>query len=193
MPDALDVLLGVSVERGVECAMRDGVVLRADVYRPLAGGSHPVLLLRLPYDKTAANSNFGYAHPSWYARQGYVVVVQDTRGRYTSDGVFTPFEHEARDGYDTIEWAARLPGSNGRVGMYGFSYPGAVQLLAAAQQPPSLVTICPGFTGSQFYEGWTYRQGAFALAFAAPCDVGASTTTTGASPCRRSTSAAGTT
>jgi putative CocE/NonD family hydrolase len=168
VPDALGILLGVTVERGVECAMRDGVVLRADVYRPLGGGVHPVLLLRLPYDKTAANSNFGYAHPSWYARQGYVVVVQDTRGRYTSDGVFTPFQHEAEDGYDTIEWAAGLPGSDGRVGMYGFSYPGAAQLLAATQQPPSLVTICPGFTASQFYEGWTYRQGAFALAFAAP-------------------------
>jgi uncharacterized protein len=166
VPDALDALLGVSVERGVECAMRDGVVLRADVYRPLGGGAHPVLLIRLPYDKTAANSNFGYAHPSWYARQGYLVVVQDTRGRYSSDGDFSPFRHEAEDGYDTIEWAARLPGANGRVGMYG--YPGAVQLLAAALQPPSLVAISPGFTGSQFYEGWTYRQGAFALAFAAP-------------------------
>ena len=118
--------------------------------------------------RPAANSNWGYSHPSWYARQGYMVVVQDTRGRYTSDGEFYPFLNEAEDGYDTIEWAAALPGSNGRVGMYGFSYPGAVQLLAATLQPPSLVTICPGFTGSQFYDGWTYNQGAFALAFAAP-------------------------
>jgi uncharacterized protein len=166
--DPLGTLLGVEVERDVECAMRDGVVLRADVYRPLGGGVHPVLLIRLPYDKAAADSNFGYSHPSWYARQGYVVVVQDTRGRYTSDGVFTPFEHEAEDGYDTIEWAAGLPGSNGRVGMYGFSYPGLIQLLAAAEQPPSLVTICPAFTGAQAYEGWTWNQGAFALSFAAP-------------------------
>jgi uncharacterized protein len=166
--DSLGRLLGVEVERDVECAMRDGVVLRADVYRPLGGGVHPVLLIRLPYDKTAADSNFGYSHPTWYARQGYVVVVQDTRGRYTSDGVFTPFEHEAEDGYDTIEWAAALPGSNGRVGMYGFSYPGLIQLMAAAEQPPSLVTICPAFTGAQAYEGWTWNQGAFALSFAAP-------------------------
>jgi putative CocE/NonD family hydrolase len=164
----IDALLGVDVEHGVECAMRDGVVLRADVHRPIGGGAHPVLLIRLPYDKTAADSNFGYSHPSWYARQGYMVVVQDTRGRYTSDGLFTPFLHEAEDGYDTIEWAAALPGSNGRVGMYGFSYPGLIQLLAAAEQPPSLVTICPAFTGAQAYEGWTYNQGAFALAFAAP-------------------------
>jgi putative CocE/NonD family hydrolase len=166
--DALGTLLGVELERDVECAMRDGVVLRADVYRPLGGGIHPVLLIRLPYDKTAADSNFGYAHPSWYARQGYVVVVQDTRGRYASDGEFTPFLHEAEDGYDTVEWAAALPGSNGRVGMYGFSYPGLIQLLAAAEQPPSLVTICPAFTSAQAYEGWTWNQGAFALSFAAP-------------------------
>jgi putative CocE/NonD family hydrolase len=168
VPDGIDRLLGVDVERDVPCTMRDGVVLRADVYRPLGGGVHPVLLLRLPYDKTAANSNWGYSHPSWYARQGYMVVVQDTRGRYTSGGAFYPFLNEAEDGYDTVEWAAALPGSNGRVGMYGFSYPGAVQLLAATLQPPSLVTICPGFTGSQVYDGWTYNQGAFALAFAAP-------------------------
>jgi putative CocE/NonD family hydrolase len=166
--DGIGDLLGVSVERDVPGTMRDGVVLRADVYRPHGGGTYPVLLLRLPYDKQAANSNFGYAHPAWYARQGYMVVVQDTRGRYTSDGEFYPFLHEAEDGYDTIEWAAALPGSNGRVGMYGFSYPGAVQLLAATLRPPSLVTICPGFTGSQCYDGWTYNQGAFALAFAAP-------------------------
>lgn len=168
MSDDLGELLGVDVERNVECAMRDGVVLRADVYRPLGGGSHPVLLIRLPYDKTAADSNFGYSHPSWYARQGYVVVVQDTRGRSTSDGEFTPFLHEAEDGYDTIEWAALLPGSNGRVGMYGFSYPGLVQLMAAAEQPPSLVTICPAFTAAQAYDGWMFDHGAFALAFAAP-------------------------
>jgi putative CocE/NonD family hydrolase len=164
----IDALYGVEVERDAECAMRDGVVLRADIYRPLGGGAHPVLLIRLPYDKTAADSNFGYSHPSWYARQGYLVVAQDTRGRYRSDGTFTPFAQEAEDGYDTIEWAAALPGSNGRVGMYGFSYPGLIQLLAAAEQPPSLVTICPAFTSSQAYEGWTYNHGAFALAFAAP-------------------------
>ena len=160
-------LQGVTVERGVECTLPDGVVLRADVYRPAGDGRHPVLLLRLPYDRTVAESDVGFAHPSWFARQGYLVVVQDCRGRHGSDGEWYPFRSEAEDGYATVEWAARLPGANGRVGMYGFSYPGALQLQAAALRPPSLVTICPGFTTPQFHEGWTYDGGAFALAFAA--------------------------
>lgn len=154
----------VTVERDVPCRMRDGAALYADVYRPAEGGEHPVLLMRNPYGKTTAQSEVGYAHPSWYARHGYVVVVQDCRGRFASEGDFYPFASEAADGFDTVEWAAALPGGNGQVGMYGFSYVGATQLLAATLAPPSLVTICPGFTSSQYYEGWTYNQGAFALA-----------------------------
>jgi putative CocE/NonD family hydrolase len=154
----------VSVERDVECALPDGVVLRSDVYRPAAEVSLPVLLMRLPYNKTTGGANWGYAHPAWYASRGYVVAVQDVRGRFASDGDFYPFRHEAADGYESVEWAARLPGSNGKVGMYGFSYPGATQLLAATAQPPSLAAIAPGFTSSQFYEGWAYSGGAFSLA-----------------------------
>lgn len=157
---------GVTVERDVPLEMRDGVTLRADVYRPVGEGPWPVILMRLPYDKTGAE-NITYAHPSWYCRHGYVVVVQDCRGRWASDGEWYPFRDEAEDGYDTIEWAARLPGSNGRVGMYGFSYAGATQLLPATKRPPSLVCICPALTGSQYHEGWTYTAGAFNLAFAA--------------------------
>ncbi len=157
---------GVFVERNVPCRVRDGTVLMADVYRPSGVGPFPVILIRLPYDKTQAE-NIAYSHPSWYARHGYIVVCQDTRGRYASEGEWYPFLHEAEDGYDTIEWAARLPGANGKVGMYGFSYAGATQLLPAVLRPPSLVTICPVMTASQYYEGWTYNQGAFALAFAA--------------------------
>jgi uncharacterized protein len=153
------------VDRDVAAGMRDGTVLYADVYRPSSGGPFPVVLMRLPYDKAQAESNVTYHHPSWYAQQGYVVVVQDTRGRWRSEGDFYPFAHEAEDGYDTVEWAASLPHSNGRVGMYGFSYVGATQLQAALGRPPSLQTICPGHTGSQFYEGWAYNGGAFALAF----------------------------
>ena len=92
--------------------------------------------MRMPYGKTTAGANWGYAHPAWYANRGYVVVIQDVRGRYASDGEFTPFVGEAEDGYDAVEWAAGLPGSNGSVGMYGFSYPGATQLLAATLRPP---------------------------------------------------------
>jgi putative CocE/NonD family hydrolase len=146
--------------------MRDGVVLMADVYRPAEGGPYPVILIRIPYDKTQAE-NVVYSHPAWYASKRYIVVSQDTRGRYQSEGEWYPFKHEAEDGYDTIDWAAKLPNSTGKVGMYGFSYGGATQLLPARLRPPSLATICPAMTGSQYYEGWTFNQGAFALAFAA--------------------------
>ncbi|MBI4276882.1 MAG: CocE/NonD family hydrolase [Armatimonadetes bacterium] len=157
-------LYDVHVEEDVVMQARDGTRLYADVYRPAEGGPFPVILMRTPYDKRAAQADT-YAHPLWYARHGYMVVVQDARGRWRSEGTFTPFAHEADDGYDAVEWAARLPGSSGKVGMYGFSYVGATQLLAATRRPPGLVCICPGLTGSQYYEGWTYRSGAFALAF----------------------------
>lgn len=167
MTEPLPGLPGVTVERNVPCRARDGVTLRADVYRPANGGPYPALLMREPYDKNTAQTGSGYRHPSWWAHQGWVVVIQDCRGRFRSDGDFYPFVNEARDGYDAVEWAARLPGVDGRVAMYGFSYPGATQLLAATERPPSLVAICPGMTSSQYYEGWTYNGGAFALAFAA--------------------------
>jgi putative CocE/NonD family hydrolase len=159
--------LPVTVETDVLCRMRDGITLYADVYRPVEGGPHPVLLMREPYNKWTAQAGSGYNHPSWWAARGYVTIVQDVRGRYRSEGDFVPFVNEARDGYDAIEWAAALPGADGRVATYGFSYPGATQLLAATERPPSLVAICPGMTSSQYYEGWTYNGGAFALAFAA--------------------------
>lgn len=154
----------VTLERDVECRLSDGVVLRADVYRPATEVSLPVLLMRLPYGKTSGGANWGYAHPAWYAQRGYVVAIQDVRGRYASDGVFTPFVHESADGLESVEWAASLAGSNGKVAMYGFSYPGATQLLAAAASPPSLAAIAPGFTSPRFHDGWTYSGGAFSIA-----------------------------
>jgi len=159
--------LPVTVERDVPAAMRDGTVLRADVYRPAEQplDGVPVLLARSPYDKRVNVSTFGNTHPAWYASHGYMVVVQDSRGRYTSEGDFYPFAHEMDDGYDTVEWAATLPGSNGDVGMFGFSYVGATQLLAAVTGPPSLRAIAPGFTASQYYDGWTYNGGALSAAF----------------------------
>jgi putative CocE/NonD family hydrolase len=156
---------GVTVELDLPVPMRDGTILRADVYRPEEPGTYPVLLIRLPYDKTQSE-NVIYSHPSWYARQGYIVVCQDTRGRYRSEGEFYPFKYEADDGYDTIEWCGALEGSTGKVGMFGASYGGATQMLAATQRPPSLGAIIPAVTASQYYEGWTYNQGAFALGFA---------------------------
>ena len=164
--------LPVEVVRDVPCRVRDGTTLYADVYRPVDGGPHPALLMREPYDKTTAQTGSGYNHPSWWAAQGWVTVVQDFRGRFRSEGEFYPFVNEAKDGYDAVEWAARLEGVDGRVATYGFSYPGATQLLAATERPPSLVAICPGMTASQYWEGWTYQGGALHLAFAANWSAG---------------------
>ncbi len=141
---------------------RDGVRLDADVYRPADGGEYPVLLMRQPYGRAIA-STVVYAHPAWYAAQGYIVVIQDVRGRGTSAGNFHLFEAEIADGYDTVQWAAGLPGSTGRVGMYGFSYQGMTQLYAAIAQPPALITICPAMIGYDLYTDWAYEGGAFCL------------------------------
>jgi uncharacterized protein len=158
------MLGGVTVERNVPATMRDGTVLRADVYRPERPGDFPVLVMRTPYDKTIGQG-IAFQHPAWYARRGYVVVSQDTRGRFASDGPFDPFRFEAEDGADTIRWAATLPGTNGKVGTYGFSYAGALQLLAAAEGPTELACCAPAFTNDDYYDGWTYVGGAFNHAF----------------------------
>jgi putative CocE/NonD family hydrolase len=154
----------VQKEINVAATMRDGTVLYADVYRPVESGSYPVLLMRLPYDKSAAQSGV-YGPPSGYAARCYIVVIQDLRGLYTSEGTFYPFRDELDDGYDSVEWAAGLPQSNGKVGMYGFSYVGATQWLAAIKAPPHLAAIAPAHTGSDYYDGWSYEGGAFSLAF----------------------------
>jgi putative CocE/NonD family hydrolase len=147
----------------VPATMRDGTVLLSDVYRPRQDGSYPVILMRLPYNKASAQT-YVYGSPAFYASQCYI-VVQDVRGSYASQGEFYPFRHEMEDGYDTVEWAAALPGSSGKVGMYGFSYVGATQWLAATQKPPHLAAIAPAMTSSDYYDGWSYEGGAFALAF----------------------------
>jgi uncharacterized protein len=146
----------VVVERNVAAKMRDGVTLRADIYRPKADRKFPVLLVRTPYDKTS-ETNFGLKG----AARGYVVIAQDVRGRFTSDGEFYVFKNESLDGYDTVEWAAALPYSNGKVGMFGGSYVGATQMLAAIAKPPHLAGICPTVTASNYHDGWTYQGGAF--------------------------------
>ena len=154
---------GVHLERGASCRMRDGVALVSDHYYPPGPGPHPTLLMRQPYGRDIA-STVVYAHPVWFARRGYNVVIQDVRGRGDSEGEFYPFRHEALDGADTIAWLRARPESNGRVGMYGFSYQGMTQLLAAAEQPEGLQCIAPGMTAGDLYHGWFYRQGALRLA-----------------------------
>ena len=110
----------VTYERNVEVKMRDGVTLRADIFRPQADGKFPVLLQRTPYNKDNG-VDFGLKG----AARGYVVIFEDVRGRYASEGEWYTFKNEPNDGYDTIEWAAALPYSNGKVGMFGGSYVGA--------------------------------------------------------------------
>jgi putative CocE/NonD family hydrolase len=152
----------VTVEEDLPVPMRDGTVLRADVYRPHDATDLPVLLLRIPYNKFVAQS-YVYGHPTWYARHGYIVVVQDTRGRYNSEGEFWPLRGEATDGVDSIEWCAALPGSSGKVGTFGFSYSGINQLLTGSLRPRGLGAACPGFYPNSMYEGFGYVGGAFAL------------------------------
>jgi hypothetical protein len=149
------IRLPVRVQTGVRVRMRDGVSLVADVYRPDAEGGFPTLLQRTPYDRKGDT-----AQAVDLAASGYVVVLQDTRGRYESEGEFYPFRNEASDGYDSVEWAAAQPWSDGKVGMFGGSYVGATQLLAATAKPPHLLAIFPYVTAAEYYEGWTYQGGA---------------------------------
>ena len=146
----------VTIEQGVPIKMRDGVTLRADICRPKAEGRFPLLLTRTPYDK---NRTVDFCRKA--AARGYVVIAQDVRGRYASEGDWYPFKYESQDGYDTVEWAAALPYSNGKVGMFGGSYVGATQYLAAIAKPPHLAGICPDVTASNYHDGWTYQGGAF--------------------------------
>ena len=136
--------------------------LDADVYMPEGEGPFPVLLMRQPSGRSIA-STVVYAHPIWYASHGYIVVIQDVRGRGTSEGTFDLFQHEAEDGYASVLWAANLPQSNGRVGMYGFSYQGMTQLYAAAKQPAPLKTIIPAMAGYDLYHDKAYENGALLL------------------------------
>ena len=152
----------VKVEKNVLAAMRDGVRLSADIYRLETADKVPVILVRTPYSKDlyAGYSDF----PRLAAERGYAVIVQDVRGRFTSEGVFSPYDQELNDGYDAVEWAAALPFSNGKVGMQGCSYLGAVQWQAAVMNPPHLAAIFPQCTfanGRHFF----FFSGAFDLSW----------------------------
>jgi putative CocE/NonD family hydrolase len=154
---------GVRLERGVECRLSDGTALVSDHYYPEGKGPWPTLLMRQPYGRDIA-STVVYAHPTWFARRGYHVCIQDVRGRGGSAGEFYPFRQEGRDGAESIAWLRTHPACNGRIGMYGFSYQGATQLLAAAEQPEGLICIAPHMTAVDLYHGWFYHQGALRLA-----------------------------
>ena len=142
--------------------MRDGTTLVADIYRPAGDAEYPVLLTRLPYGKEGATDP-SYMDPIRAARRGYIVAIQDVRGRFGSEGKWNPSVHEFEDGYDTVEWAASLPGSNGEVGMYGASYFGMTQWQAAIMQPPSLKSMAPGITWGNYLNGAHLRGGVLEL------------------------------
>ena len=131
---------GVHCESNVMVPMRDGVSLATDIYFPAANGKpaegqFPIILERTPYDKASAKN---VQNGQYFARRGYVCAYQDVRGRFMSEGEWYAFAKEAPDGYDTVEWVAALPYSNGRVGMFGGSYVGATQMLSAMAAPPHL-------------------------------------------------------
>ena len=158
-------MVDLVIEKNVPVPMRDSVLLSADVFRPSPRGRYPVLLQRTPYGKGQAQIAFNILNPIRAAEAGYVVVIQDTRGRYASEGEFAPFLYESQDGFDTVEWCAAQSWSNGKVGMYGMSYVGATQWLAAIAAPPHLVAIFPAMTAADYHDGWIYQGGALSLAF----------------------------
>jgi putative CocE/NonD family hydrolase len=158
----------VEVEFDVSARMRDGVTLRANIYRPRGRGPWPLLLMRTPYGKDLPGTTWCGVDPVQAAGRGFIVVIQDTRGRFASDGVWDPFRFERLDGYDTVEWAARLPAANGRVAMYGGSYCGNTQWLTAIERAPSLAAISPLMTWSDPLDGLLARGGAVELGLAVP-------------------------
>jgi hypothetical protein len=153
----------IRLENRVPVSMRDGVVLYADVYRPVGEGRHPVLVSRTPY----STERFPTAYDAavYFAQRGYVYVFQDVRGRHESDGRWEPFLDDEKDGYDTVEWAAKQPWSNGKVAMQGGSYLGQNQWRAAQAAPPSLVTIFPMVASTSLYHDWITLNGAWRLSF----------------------------
>ena len=158
----------VLIQRGLEVLMSDGTILRADIWRPDAEGTFPVLIERTPYDKrSSSESNLGAGE--FYASHGYVVVIQDVRGRFDSEGEFYPFrddgDGENKDGYDTIEWAAEQTWSNGKIGTIGGSYSGATQYRMFSTQPPHLVAGFARQSSADYYDEWVYRGGAFEHGF----------------------------
>src|SRR5712692_7729133 len=159
---AIQMSQQIITEFDVPATMRDGTTLRANIYRPAGEGQWPVLLTRLPYGKDLPLGT-AILEPSQVARRGYVVIIQDTRGRFNSEGEWTPMRNEALDGFDTVAWAAKLPYSDGNVGMYGASYFGFTQWAAAIYQPTALKAMVPFVTWNDPLNGPMFRGGALEL------------------------------
>ncbi|MCA1832096.1 MAG: CocE/NonD family hydrolase [Actinomycetota bacterium] len=157
----------VILERDVPCTLRDGTILMADAYRPDDNDRHPVLLQRTPYDKTFWPFTWAPFDPTKMAAAGYVVIIQDVRGRFMSGGTYDPYADEDVDGYDAVQWAASLESSNGRVGTYGISYMGGVQWLTASLRPPGLGAIATITSPNDAVENHYVRGGALQLGLVA--------------------------
>jgi putative CocE/NonD family hydrolase len=148
----------IKEEANVRVAMRDGVKLATDIYRPEGTGKYPAILVRTPYKK-----EFAALTGKFYARRGYVVAIQDCRGRFASEGTWEPFINEAKDGFDAVEWLAGQSWCNGKVGMIGGSYVGWVQWWAASERPPHLVTIIPNVSPPEPFYNIPFEYGTFFL------------------------------
>lgn len=143
--------LKARVVRGDKVPMRDGIELSADIYMPEETGSFPAVVIRTPYGKSSeTHHNTG----TFFAENGYVVMVMDVRGRGDSDGEFNPYRNEGLDGYDSIEWIAAQNYCSGYVGTLGGSYLGMIQWLTALEKPPSLKTMVPIVTPSDPFVEW---------------------------------------
>lgn len=152
----------------VEQRMRDGTILRADIYMPKGDGPFPALLERTPYSKDNS-PEVQVKSPPFFASHGYAVVIQDVRGRFKSEGKFIPFHDDGwgpnRDGYDTVEWIAAQPWCAGKVGTIGGSYAGATQYRLAPTRPPHLRAMYVRESSADYHAEWVYHGGAFELAF----------------------------
>jgi uncharacterized protein len=155
----------IIIDKNLKVPMRDGVEFATDVYRPDGNEPLPVLLQRLPYDKEMTRTTNFALDIQRAVQAGYAVVVQDTRGRFASEGTFNPFFDEPADGADAVAWAAEQPWSTGKVGLVGGSYFGATQCLTATRAPDALKAIAPVVTAADYHEGWAYQGGAFELGF----------------------------
>jgi putative CocE/NonD family hydrolase len=154
----------VVVEKNIATAMRDGTLLRSDVYRPATPGRYPVLVQRTPYGKEMWPLTAATLDPVRAAAAGFVVVIQDVRGRWASDGGdFSPYRDELADGAETVAWASGLPYGNGRVGAYGVSYAGATAWHAAVGAPESFGAISATTAPNDFFTDHVWRGGAFLL------------------------------
>lgn len=134
---------GMLCQYDMETVMRDGTILRGDLYLPTGPGAYPTLLLRTVFRKDEMGRSFGAYDPRYFVERGYAVFIQDVRGLGRSDGQFERFIADGPDGYDTIEWLAQQPFCTGKVGMIGEYFSGYLQLMAAFEQPPHLYAICP--------------------------------------------------